>query len=1246
MYRFVKQVINHGNVYMKENTLKQKEDKDINGHKTKSIGLIVLLLTVGIFFTFVLDTPAASAAAPDNAVIGGNQVAPNVIDAQANKPPLRNITTNKQRKDAAAKTAKVRKAAGINILTTNPNAVLTPDGTPDYFGIVPNYANSPLPTIDTNGNIVGGLRKFVDSLPGLGPAGKNNLGQYIPIAVSDPSACPGNDATKTDCYEIHLKEYTEKMHSDLLATKLRGYVQFKNGVQVGQPQYLGPIIVAQKDRPVRVKFVNELTTNGNLFLPVDTTIMGAGPFNINWNTTNPSQLLTSNNTGNFKQDRATLHLHGGNTPWISDGTQHQWITPKGESTTYPQGVSVSEVPDMTGCGAANDGCQTFYYTNQQSARLMFYHDHAYGITRLNVYAGEAAGYILQDPVEQDLINKSKIPDMGHTIPLIIQDKTFVPDNGAKGGQLANEDPTWNVTKYGGKGNLWFPHVYMPNQNPNPPDISLAGTNPVGRWDYSLWVWPFFMPVNGPIANKLYQPNPSLLNYSPSENNVNPGTPDARGTGPTIVPEAFMDTPIVNGNAYPNISVGQTAYRLRILDATNDRYLNLQLYYASTAGPFVVFSGGNGTGASALATVNATGSITGITITNGGAGYNSTPNVTIFDAPGHTGVTFNATATAIVDTNPANVTTFGTVTGVMVTTSGSGYSVPTICSGTANPANLCTEVSMVPATQATGVNFPQSWLVGGGTNLPPDIMDNRIGGIPNPASIGPDMIQIGNEGGFLPHPYVIPNRPVGYEKNTKSITITNVQEKALYLGPAERADIVVNFSAVPNGSTLILYNDAPAPMPAFDTRYDYYTGDVDQTLSGGAPETIPGYGPNTRTIMQIQVTGTSTPTEPTDLAILQSALPVAYGATQPAPIVPQADYNTAFGANFPNGYANIQDTNMTFTPAGATSPVTINFGMKGIVEDFDLDYGRMNAMLGVEVNKNVNNLQQQTSIPYYDIDPVTEIINNSNGSNALIGTMADGTQIWKMTHNGVDTHAIHWHMFNVQLINRIGWDGTIKPPLPNEEGWKDTVLMNPLESIIIALRPIKPNVPWNLPNSIRPLDVTAVVGSATPLQFHNVDPANEPATVVNHLVNFGWEYVWHCHLLGHEENDMMRPMAFVDTPNAPNNLTANVTGNGNNQVANLKWTDNSTNEINWTIQRATNATGPWTTIATKPTTTGPMANLPVTYSDATVPRKTQSFYQVIATNIVGDTTVYAAPAIGYPDVSASSVASNSANVTTK
>ncbi len=66
---------------------------------------------------------------------------------------------------------------------------------------------------------------------------------------------------------------------------------------------------------------------------------------------------------------------------------------------------MQNVPDMPDWGPSpQQGVLTFYYTNQQSARLMFYHDHAYGITRLNVYAGEAAGYLLTDQVEQDLIS--------------------------------------------------------------------------------------------------------------------------------------------------------------------------------------------------------------------------------------------------------------------------------------------------------------------------------------------------------------------------------------------------------------------------------------------------------------------------------------------------------------------------------------------------------------------------------------------------------------------------------------------------------------------------------------------------------------------------------------------------------------------------------------------------------------------------------------------------------------------------
>ena len=68
--------------------------------------------------------------------------------------------------------------------------------------------------------ITGGIRKFVDSLPLLYAMGRNNLGQYLSVANPDTITYPGSDY-----YEIAVREYTEQMHSDLLPTRLRGYVR-------------------------------------------------------------------------------------------------------------------------------------------------------------------------------------------------------------------------------------------------------------------------------------------------------------------------------------------------------------------------------------------------------------------------------------------------------------------------------------------------------------------------------------------------------------------------------------------------------------------------------------------------------------------------------------------------------------------------------------------------------------------------------------------------------------------------------------------------------------------------------------------------------------------------------------------------------------------------------------------------------------------------------------------------------------
>ncbi len=206
--------------------------------------------------------------------------------------------------------------AGPGITEPCPEGVSCPEG-PGYGTF---YANSPA-GIRTYAGVSyptgGPLRKFVDSLPGLGSANQNNLGQYIPIAAPDTTTFPGSDY-----YVIGLKDYRKKMHSDMPAvtdslgtgTRIRGYYQV-NGTDHSS-QYLGPLIIARRDRPVRLLFENHLGTGtaGDLFLPVDTTVMGAGlgPLGSSCGGVYPGC--------NYTQNRATIHLHGGNTPWISDGT--------------------------------------------------------------------------------------------------------------------------------------------------------------------------------------------------------------------------------------------------------------------------------------------------------------------------------------------------------------------------------------------------------------------------------------------------------------------------------------------------------------------------------------------------------------------------------------------------------------------------------------------------------------------------------------------------------------------------------------------------------------------------------------------------------------------------------------------------------------------------------------------------------------------------------------------------------------
>ncbi len=1125
---------------------------------------------------------------------------------------------------------------------TYPGAAATPlfdNGylVPDVFGSTPNWNLSP------------SLRKFVNTLPPLGCATTNDLGQCLPVAVPDIVTYPGSDY-----YEIEVVEYKEQLHSDLGPTTLRGYHQTNSGTNTSactdpalqqanpctnaantvnppaKPHFLGPIIVAKKDRPVRIKLVNNLPTGdaGKLFLPVDTTLMsaGRGPLKADGTACSfvdvPGASIPFKENGpdcaSYPENRALIHLHGGLSPWISDGTPHQWVVPAGEVTPYKKGASTQNVPDMPDPG---DGAITYYYTNQQSARLMFYHDHAVGLTRLNVYAGEVAGYMIRDAVEQDLIDRDLIPGtktdgtiaMGGEIPLIIMDKGFV--NPATIGQL---DPTWawgtgadngNGTKVPVNGDLWWPHVYMPAENP----ADITGVNPMGRWVYGLWFWP---PTTGIpyqlTPNPYYDPAcdmgptaPGCVTEHAFEPSNMPKTPN-----PSWVAEAFMDTVLVNGTAYPSLTVDPKAYRIRMLNGAHDRFFNLQLYEATTT-------------------------IKSCSITSGGSGF--AVGDTLALQGNHLAIDSTHKYPQNAEISVTAVDGSGAVTGIRIDNYGSHYTagpltftgllVTSSAAGTGTVALSCdtqagTEVAMVPA-----VNYPEYAAIGKTGDLP---VDSREGGVPDPTTAGPSWVQIGTEGGFLSKPAILPNFPLTYVLDPTLFNVGNVIDGTMRLGPAERFDAIVDFCKYA-GKTLIMYNDAPAAYPAAVANNDYYTGSPDLTDVGGHPGVIPGYSPNTRTVMQIKVNpGSCTEYASSVLPNLQKEFVKStatggqsvFEKAQHPVIVGQTYYNDAYGVTFPFkapnwGVSEIGDNVLKYY-----DPSTIGSGVatatpmqpKAIHDEMGAvydDYGRMSARLGVEVPLTTN--LNQTFVMQGYIDPPTEIVDDGQ------------VQIWKITHNGVDTHPMHFHLFDVQLINRVGWDGFKRMPDDSERGWKETLRVSPLEDTIVALRPRAPQLPFGLPNSIRKLAPGLPDNTTqgfTNLQTSGPD-AGQAKTILdnNQVYNFGDEYVWHCHILSHEEQDMMRPISLNSSkivPDAPGTLS--ITNSAQNNVT-LFWIDptpaasattkgNPKNEIGFEMQRCTgtNCTG-FAPIGTA------LANA-TSYTDTTANAGTTYRYAVVAYNAAG------------------------------
>lgn len=198
-------------------------------------------------------------------------------------------------------------------------------------------------------------------------------------------------------YRVRMVEFEKRLHSDLPPTRLWGY----------EGEYPGPLLEARCGVPVSVQWQNDLPVQ-HLFA-IDPRLHGCVP---------PAPAV-----------RAVPHLHGARTDSRSDGLPENWFVP-GHSVVYR-------------------------YPNRQEAATLWYHDHAGGIERLNLYAGMAGFYLLRDERELGM----NLPSGDYEIPLLLQDRmvdaqgqlvyqpTFadgtLPAPGAWGPQLFGDLPVVN-----------------------------------------------------------------------------------------------------------------------------------------------------------------------------------------------------------------------------------------------------------------------------------------------------------------------------------------------------------------------------------------------------------------------------------------------------------------------------------------------------------------------------------------------------------------------------------------------------------------------------------------------------------------------------------------------------------------------------------------------------------------------------------------------------------------------------------
>jgi spore coat protein A, manganese oxidase len=195
-----------------------------------------------------------------------------------------------------------------------------------------------------------------------------SLAQFVDALPIPPVLRPSEEITAVTMQEIH-----PKLHRDLPPTRVWGY----NG------RFVGPTIEVRRGTPSAIRWESRLPRTH--FLPVDHTLHGAH--------------------ASAPEVRNVVHVHGMKVAPHSDGYPEAWFTADFEQRG----------PAWT--------TKVYRYPNDQPASTLWYHDHAVGITRLNMYAGLAGFYLIRDDRERSL----NLPQGAYEIPLMLQDRLFHAD---------------------------------------------------------------------------------------------------------------------------------------------------------------------------------------------------------------------------------------------------------------------------------------------------------------------------------------------------------------------------------------------------------------------------------------------------------------------------------------------------------------------------------------------------------------------------------------------------------------------------------------------------------------------------------------------------------------------------------------------------------------------------------------------------------------------------------------------------